>query len=90
MTRCVGVKQIIVTFSEKRQKKIWYQLYMAEEDVPWEQWFERFFDSAIQIEYIFTLAGISMSNFANTGTNEVCRFVVFHGNAINHYSFADR
>ncbi|KAF9443000.1 DUF1649-domain-containing protein [Macrolepiota fuliginosa MF-IS2] len=30
--------QIIVTFSEKKAKKTWYQLYMAEEDVPWEQW----------------------------------------------------
>ncbi|KAL9714609.1 hypothetical protein Ac2012v2_001266 [Leucoagaricus gongylophorus] len=30
--------KIIVTFSEKRQKKLWYQLYPADEDVPWEQW----------------------------------------------------
>ncbi|KXN83417.1 hypothetical protein AN958_01466 [Leucoagaricus sp. SymC.cos] len=30
--------QIIVTFSEKRPKKSWYQLYMADEEVPWEQW----------------------------------------------------
>jgi len=28
--------QIIVTFSEKRPKKSWFQVY--EEDVPWEQW----------------------------------------------------
>jgi len=30
--------QIIVTFSEKRPKKSWFQVYMGEEDVPWEQW----------------------------------------------------
>ncbi|KII87805.1 hypothetical protein PLICRDRAFT_54849 [Plicaturopsis crispa FD-325 SS-3] len=30
--------QIIVTFSEKRPRKSWFQVYMAEEDVPWEQW----------------------------------------------------
>lgn len=28
--------KIIVTFSEKRPKKSWFQVY--EEDVPWEQW----------------------------------------------------
>jgi hypothetical protein len=31
--------QIIVTFSEKRPKKSWFQVYMGEEDVPWEQWY---------------------------------------------------
>jgi autophagy-related protein 101 len=30
--------QIDVTFSEKRPKKSWFQVYMGEEDVPWEQW----------------------------------------------------
>ncbi|KAJ3732493.1 autophagy-related protein [Lentinula guzmanii] len=30
--------QIIVTFSEKRPKKSWFQVYVGEEDVPWEQW----------------------------------------------------
>ncbi|KAJ7084648.1 autophagy-related protein [Mycena belliarum] len=30
--------QITVTFSEKRPKKSWFQVYMGEEDVPWEQW----------------------------------------------------
>ncbi|KAF9024212.1 DUF1649-domain-containing protein [Hymenopellis radicata] len=30
--------QIVVTFSEKRPKKSWFQVYMGEEDVPWEQW----------------------------------------------------
>jgi len=30
--------QIKVTFSEKRPKKSWFQVYAAEEDVPWEQW----------------------------------------------------
>ncbi|PFH53521.1 hypothetical protein AMATHDRAFT_137607 [Amanita thiersii Skay4041] len=30
--------QIIVTFSEKRPKKSWFQVYMGEEEVPWEQW----------------------------------------------------
>ncbi|KAG6909392.1 hypothetical protein DXG01_000692 [Tephrocybe rancida] len=30
--------QIKVTFSEKRPKKSWFQVYMGEEDVPWEQW----------------------------------------------------
>ncbi|KAG2739834.1 DUF1649-domain-containing protein [Suillus brevipes Sb2] len=30
--------QIIVTFSEKRAKKSWFQVYVGEEDVPWEQW----------------------------------------------------
>jgi len=28
--------QIVVTFSEKRPKKSWFQVY--DEDVPWEQW----------------------------------------------------
>ncbi|KAJ7061488.1 autophagy-related protein [Mycena amicta] len=28
--------QIAVTFSEKRQKKAWFQVY--DEDVPWEKW----------------------------------------------------
>lgn len=30
--------QITVTFSEKRPKKSWFQVYMGEEEVPWEQW----------------------------------------------------
>jgi len=31
--------QIIVTFSEKKQKKTtWFQVYAGEEEVPWEQW----------------------------------------------------
>ncbi|KAI6003573.1 hypothetical protein EDC04DRAFT_2871802 [Pisolithus marmoratus] len=30
--------QILVTFSEKRPKKSWFQVYVGEEDVPWEQW----------------------------------------------------
>jgi len=30
--------QIIVTLSEKRPRKSWFQVYMGEEDVPWEQW----------------------------------------------------
>ncbi|KAJ4485875.1 autophagy-related protein [Lentinula aciculospora] len=30
--------QIIITFSEKRPKKSWFQVYVGEEDVPWEQW----------------------------------------------------
>jgi len=44
-TLCKGIEsgtdkrgQIIVTFSEKRPKKSWFQVYMGEEDVPWEQW----------------------------------------------------
>jgi len=32
--------QITVTFSEKRPKKSWYQLYSADEHVPWEQWYD--------------------------------------------------
>lgn len=31
--------KIIVTFSEKRPKKSWFQVYMAEEEVPWEEWY---------------------------------------------------
>ncbi|KIM64164.1 hypothetical protein SCLCIDRAFT_1213581 [Scleroderma citrinum Foug A] len=30
--------QVLVTFSEKRPKKSWFQVYVGEEDVPWEQW----------------------------------------------------
>jgi len=30
--------QIVLTFSEKRPKKSWFQVYAAEEEVPWEQW----------------------------------------------------
>ncbi|KAF5386715.1 hypothetical protein D9615_002079 [Tricholomella constricta] len=30
--------QITVIFSEKRPKKSWFQVYMGEENVPWEQW----------------------------------------------------
>jgi hypothetical protein len=30
---------MIVTFSEKKPRKSWFQVYMGEEDVPWEQWF---------------------------------------------------
>ncbi|KAL0955235.1 hypothetical protein HGRIS_004134 [Hohenbuehelia grisea] len=30
--------QIIVTFSEKRPRKSWFQVYMGDEEVPWEQW----------------------------------------------------
>ncbi|KAG6328096.1 hypothetical protein ID866_10492, partial [Astraeus odoratus] len=30
--------QILVTLSEKRPKKSWFQVYVGEEDVPWEQW----------------------------------------------------
>ncbi|KIK70744.1 hypothetical protein GYMLUDRAFT_235160 [Collybiopsis luxurians FD-317 M1] len=30
--------QIILTFSERRPKKGWFQVYVGEEDVPWEQW----------------------------------------------------
>ncbi|KAJ3520253.1 hypothetical protein NMY22_g12835 [Coprinellus aureogranulatus] len=30
--------QILVTFSERKPKKSWFQVYMGEEDVPWEQW----------------------------------------------------
>ena len=30
--------QIIVTFSEKKAKKSWFQVYVGEEEVPWEQW----------------------------------------------------
>ncbi|KAJ7290288.1 autophagy-related protein [Mycena rebaudengoi] len=30
--------QITVTFSEKRPKKSWFQVYVGEEEVPWEQW----------------------------------------------------
>ncbi|KIK37116.1 hypothetical protein CY34DRAFT_810651 [Suillus luteus UH-Slu-Lm8-n1] len=30
--------QMIVTFSEKKAKKSWFQVYVGEEDVPWEQW----------------------------------------------------
>ncbi|KIK80687.1 hypothetical protein PAXRUDRAFT_158000 [Paxillus rubicundulus Ve08.2h10] len=30
--------QILVTFSEKKPKKSWFQVYVGEEDVPWEQW----------------------------------------------------
>jgi autophagy-related protein 101 len=34
--------QITVTFSEKRPKKSWFQVYVGEEEVPWEQWFGPF------------------------------------------------
>ena len=34
----VHTLQIKITFSEKRPKKSWFQVYMGEEDVPWEQW----------------------------------------------------
>ena len=30
--------QLIVTFSEKRPKKGWFQVYVGEEEVAWEQW----------------------------------------------------
>ncbi|KIJ64177.1 hypothetical protein HYDPIDRAFT_90906 [Hydnomerulius pinastri MD-312] len=30
--------QIFVTFSEKKPKKSWFQVYVGEEEVPWEQW----------------------------------------------------
>ncbi|KAK2460715.1 hypothetical protein APHAL10511_007185 [Amanita phalloides] len=30
--------QINVFFSEKRPKKSWFQVYMGEEEVPWEKW----------------------------------------------------
>ncbi|KAG2033004.1 autophagy-related protein [Suillus americanus] len=30
--------QMIVTFSEKKAKKSWFQVYVGEEEVPWEQW----------------------------------------------------
>ncbi|OJA18501.1 hypothetical protein AZE42_07590 [Rhizopogon vesiculosus] len=30
--------QMIVTFSEKKAKKSWFQVYAGEEEVPWEQW----------------------------------------------------
>ncbi|TRM63716.1 autophagy-related protein [Schizophyllum amplum] len=30
--------QLTVTFSEKRPKKSWFQVYVGEEDVAWEQW----------------------------------------------------
>ncbi|KAF8352162.1 autophagy-related protein [Amanita rubescens] len=30
--------QISVFFSEKRPKKSWFQVYMGEEEVPWEKW----------------------------------------------------
>ncbi|KAL1742532.1 autophagy-related protein [Schizophyllum fasciatum] len=30
--------QLVVTFSEKKPKKSWFQVYVGEEDVPWEQW----------------------------------------------------
>ncbi|KAG1767293.1 hypothetical protein EV702DRAFT_1147319 [Suillus placidus] len=36
-----GVKkcgQVIVTFLEKKAKKSWFQVYVGEEEVPWEQW----------------------------------------------------
>lgn len=29
---------LTVTFSEKKPKKGWFQVYVGEEDVPWEQW----------------------------------------------------
>ncbi|KAJ3993064.1 hypothetical protein F5050DRAFT_1578364 [Lentinula boryana] len=28
----------VFSFSEKRPKKSWFQVYVGEEDVPWEQW----------------------------------------------------
>ncbi|KAF9076029.1 autophagy-related protein [Rhodocollybia butyracea] len=31
--------QIVLTFSEKRPKKSWFQVVVGEEDVPWEQWY---------------------------------------------------
>ena len=34
--------KILVTFSEKRPKKSWFQVYVGEEEVPWEQWFDFF------------------------------------------------
>lgn len=31
--------QVVVTFSEKRTRKSsWFQVYMGEEEIPWEQW----------------------------------------------------
>jgi len=30
--------QIVVTFSEKKPKKSWFQVYTGEEEVPWEYW----------------------------------------------------
>ncbi|KAF5348351.1 hypothetical protein D9758_010945 [Tetrapyrgos nigripes] len=30
--------QVMVTFSERKAKKGWFQMHMGEEDVPWEQW----------------------------------------------------
>ena len=40
--------QITVTFSEKRPKKSWYQLYSADEHVPWEQWYDQTFSYQAQ------------------------------------------
>lgn len=48
--------QIVVTFSEKRPKKSWFQVYVGEEEVPWEQWYITlyiyFWDS-----FLFSLPG---------------------------------
>ena len=35
---CLHPTKVLVTFSEKRPKKSWFQVYVGEEDIPWEQW----------------------------------------------------
>ncbi|KNZ77901.1 hypothetical protein J132_03177 [Termitomyces sp. J132] len=39
--------QIKITFSEKRPKKSWFQVYVGEEDVPWEQWYRQAFNAKL-------------------------------------------
>lgn len=34
--------KISVTFSHKQPRKSWFQVYMGDEEVPWEQWYIRF------------------------------------------------
>jgi autophagy-related protein 101 len=43
--------KILVTFSEKRPKKSWFQVYVGEEEVPWEQWFDGLLFSTRTLHY---------------------------------------
>lgn len=64
--------QIVVTFSEKRPKKSWFQVYMGEEDVPWEQWYAKL--ASILNNWIpDNSVGSSMLKCGNQNQNEVCR-----------------
>jgi hypothetical protein len=67
--------QIIVTFSEKRPKKSWFQVYMGEEDVPWEQWYEAVVSDPLTL--LTNLIGSSMLKYNNRSQKDVRPFSSF-------------